>query len=117
MIIICNDRDAPCITPKVKTAPCITPKVKTAPCITPKVKTAPCITPKVKTAPCITPKVKTAIRRNSRVYRKWVKRGEKVNDVDQVQDQKMTHKYIIEAKQLCHKKLGEKLTDLHNWAK
>ena len=28
-----------------------------------------------KDAPWITPKVKSAIRRNSRVYRKWVNRG------------------------------------------
>ena len=33
-------------------------------------------------APWITPKVKFAIRRNSRVYRKWLKRGKNHNDDD-----------------------------------
>ena len=63
-------------------------------------------------APWITPKVKTAIRRNSRVYRKWVKRGKKVNAFDQVREvQNITNKLIKEAKQLYYKKLGEKLSD------
>ena len=37
-----------------------------------------------KDAPWITPKVKSAIRRNSRLYRKWVKRGKKHDDDDKV---------------------------------
>ena len=39
-----------------------------------------------KDAPWITPKVKSAIRRNSRVYRKWVKRGKKHGDHDKVRE-------------------------------
>ena len=62
-------------------------------------------------APWITPNVKTAIRRNSRVYRKWVKRGKKMNDFHQVREvQNITNKLIREAKQLYYKKLGEKLS-------
>ena len=33
-----------------------------------------------KDAPWITPEVKTAIKRNSRVYRRWVNRGRNPND-------------------------------------
>ena len=39
-----------------------------------------------KDAPWITPKVKSAIRRNSRVYHKWVKRGKKHDDHDKVRE-------------------------------
>ena len=63
-------------------------------------------------APWITSKLKTAIRRNSRVYRKWVKRGKHKNDFDQVRIvQNTTNKLIREAKQLYYEKLGDKLSD------
>ena len=63
-------------------------------------------------APWITPKLKTAIRRNSRVYRKWVKRGRNINDYDQVREvQNITNKLIRQSKKLHYKKLGEKLSD------
>ena len=65
-----------------------------------------------KDAPWITPKLKTAIRRNSRVYRKWVKRGKHKNDFDQIRIvQNTTNKLIREAKQLYYEKSGEKLSD------
>ena len=63
-------------------------------------------------APWITPKLKTAIRRNSRVYRKWVKRGRNINDYDQVREvQNITSKLIRQSKKLHYEKLGEKLSD------
>ena len=63
----------------------------------------------------ITPKVKTAIRRNSRVYWKWIKHGSNIDDYKQVQN--ITNKLIKEAKQLHYKKLGDKLSDLPKLAK
>ena len=63
-------------------------------------------------APWITPKLKTAIKRNARVYRKWVRRGRNENDRFEVRTiQNNTNKLIREAKQTYYKKLGEKLSD------
>ena len=63
-------------------------------------------------APWITPKLKTAIRRNGRIYRKWVKRGKHKNDCDQVRIvQNTTNKLIREAKLFYYEKLGDKLSD------
>ena len=65
-----------------------------------------------KDAPWITPKVKSAIRRNSRVYSKWVKRGRKPIDHDKVREvQNLTNKLIHDAKQSYYEKLGNKLSD------
>ena len=51
-----------------------------------------------------------AIKRSSRVYKKWVKRGRKENDHDNVREvQKATNKLIREAKQTYYNKLHEKL--------
>ena len=58
-----------------------------------------------KDAPWITPKVKTAIKRNSRVYRKCVKRGRNTNDLNS------TNKFIKEAKLAYYTNLGIKLSD------
>ena len=58
-----------------------------------------------KDAPWMTPKLKTAIKRNSRVYQKWVKRGRNENDHGKVREvQKITSKLIKEAKQHYYKK-------------
>ena len=65
-----------------------------------------------KDAPWITPKVKSAIRRNSRVYRKWVKRGEKLNDHDKVREvQNSTNSLIRQAKQTYYVKLSNILSN------
>ena len=65
-----------------------------------------------KDAPWITPKVKSAIRRNSRVYSKWVRRGRKPNDHDKVREvQNLTNKLIRDAKQSYYEKLGNRLSD------
>ena len=70
------------------------------------------ITCKNKDAQWITPAVKSAIRRNSKVYRKWVKRGRKQADHDYVREvQNHTNKMIRGAKQLYYKNLGNKLSD------
>ena len=69
-------------------------------------------------APWITQKLKTAIKRNSRVYRKWVKRGRNNDHYDKVREvQNSTNKLIKEAKQLYYKKLGDKLSDPHTGQK
>ena len=53
---------------------------------------------------------KTAIRHNSKVYRKRVKRGRKENDQVKVREfQNITNKLIREAKQINYSKLGERL--------
>jgi hypothetical protein len=60
----------------------------------------------------ITTKLKTAIKRNARVYRKWVNRGRNENDHDKIREvQNITNKLIREAKQSYYKKLCEKLSD------
>ena len=65
-----------------------------------------------KDAPWITSKVKTAVKRNSRVYRKWVKRGKITNDYDNVREvRNSTNKLIKEAKFAYYTKLGIKLSD------
>ena len=65
-----------------------------------------------KDAPWITPEVKTAIKRNSRVYRKWVKRGRNTNDLDNVREvRNSTNKFIKEAKLAYYTNLGVKLSD------
>jgi hypothetical protein len=65
-----------------------------------------------KDAPWITSEVKSAIRRNSRVYRKWVKRGRNPNDHNKVREvQNSTNKLIREAKRLYFVNLGDKLSD------
>ena len=65
-----------------------------------------------KDAPWITPKVKTAIKRNSRVYRQWVKLGRKTNDFDNVREvRNSANKFIKEAKLAYYTNLGIKLSD------
>ena len=65
-----------------------------------------------KDAAWITPRVKSAIRRNTRVYRKWVKRGRNLNDHNKVPKvQNSTNKLIMEAKLSYYAKLGNKLSD------
>ena len=65
-----------------------------------------------KDAPWITPAVKSAIRRNSRVYRKWIMRGRNPNDHNKVREvQNATNKLIREAKHSYFEKLGDKLSD------
>ena len=65
-----------------------------------------------KDAPWITPELKSAIRRNSRVYRKWVNRGRDPIDHDIVREvQNSTNKLIREAKQSYFEKLGDKLSN------
>ena len=60
-----------------------------------------------------TSEVKTAIKRNSRVYRKWVTRGKNPNDRDKVrQVRNSTNKLIKEAKVAYYTNLGNKLSDL-----
>ena len=69
-------------------------------------------------APWITPKLKTAIKRNVRVYRKWVKRGRNENDHNNVREvQNTTNRLIREAKHVHYKKLGEKLADTQTGSK
>ena len=65
-----------------------------------------------KDAPWITPAVKNAIRRNNRVYRKWVKRGRNEDCHEHVRvTQNLTNKLIREAKRSYLEKLGQKLSD------
>jgi len=65
-----------------------------------------------KDAPWITQVLKTAIKRNSRVYRKWVKNGRNSDSHGKVRDvQNITNKLIKEAKLVYYKKFGEKLSD------
>ena len=52
-----------------------------------------------KDAPWITPKVKTAIRRNSRVYRKWVNRGRDPRDHDKVREVRNSVNRLIKRSQ------------------
>ena len=70
------------------------------------------ITCNEKDAPWITSEVKTAIRRNSKVYRKWVNRGKKNLDHNKVREvQNATNKLIKEAKLAYYTNLGAKLSD------
>ena len=65
-----------------------------------------------KDAPWITPQIKSAIKRNSRVYRKWVDRGRNPHDRDHVRKvQNDTNKLIKEAKLSYYFNLGNKLSD------
>ena len=65
-----------------------------------------------KDAPWITPKVKSAIRRNSRVYRKWVQCGRIPGERDNVREvQNSTNKLINAAKRTFYVNLGNKLPD------
>ena len=60
----------------------------------------------------MTPVVKTAIKRNSRVYRKWVNRGKNPLDHDKVREvRNSTNKLIKEAKLAYYTNLGDKLSD------
>ena len=64
-----------------------------------------------KDAPWVTSEVKTAIRRNSRVYRKWVNRGRNPNEQDRVRViRNITNKIIKEAKLAYYTNLGNKLS-------
>ena len=65
-----------------------------------------------KDPPWITPEVKTAIKRKHRVYRKYVKRGQRKEDWNQVKDiRNETSKMIISAKEKHFLNLGRKLSD------
>ena len=70
------------------------------------------ITCNEKDAAWITPEVNTAIKRNSRVYRKWVNRGRNPCDHNKVREiQNATNKLIKEAKLAYYTNLGYKLSD------
>ena len=65
-----------------------------------------------KDVPWITSQVKSAIKRNSRVYRKWVDRGRNRHDRDHVRKvQNDTNKLIKHAKLSYYFNLGNKLSD------
>ena len=65
-----------------------------------------------KDAPWITHEVKTAIKRNSRVYKKRVKRGSKSHEHNHVREiQNLTNKLIRKAKTSYYEKIGNKLCD------
>ena len=65
-----------------------------------------------KDAPRITTSLKTAIKRNSKVYRKWIQRGRNPTEHQNVRDvQKSTNKLIKQARQTYFTSLGEKLSD------
>ena len=58
------------------------------------------------------PAVKTAIKRKSRVYRKWVKRGRKPEDQNKLcEARNNANKLIKEAKLSYYLSLGSKLSD------
>ena len=62
--------------------------------------------------PWVTRKVKTAIKRNHRVYRKWVSSGCNDNTRNHVREvQKHTHEIIKQAKESYFKKLGSELSN------
>ena len=70
------------------------------------------ITSNEKDAAWITPEVKTAIKRNTRIYRKWVNRGINPCDHDKVREmQNATNKLIKEAKLAYYTNFGPKLSD------
>ena len=65
-----------------------------------------------KDAPCIMPAVKTAIKRNSKVYRKWVKRGRKQEDQNMIREARNgATKLIKEVKLSFYSNLASKLSD------
>ena len=70
------------------------------------------ITCNYKDAAWITPEIKTAINRNSRVYKKWVRRGRVLGELDKVRDvRNVTNKLIRKAKLSYYSNLGLKLSD------
>ena len=65
-----------------------------------------------KDAAWITPEIKTAINRNSRVYKKWVRRGRALGELDKVREvRNVTSKFIRKAKASYYSNLGLKLSD------
>ena len=65
-----------------------------------------------KDAAWITPEVKSAIKRNSRVYCKWNKRGRKAEErLKVIETQKQTNKLIRQAKSSYYEKLGKLISD------
>ena len=70
------------------------------------------ITVNEKDPPWITKEIKTAIRRKHRIYNKYIKRGSKQEDWEQVRivRNQITH-LIDDAKEKYFKSLGKKLTD------
>ena len=65
-----------------------------------------------KDAQWITPEAKTAIKRNSRVYRKWVNRGRNPQDQHKVREARNSaNKFIKEANLKYYANLGAKLPD------
>ena len=71
--------------------------------------TQPANEPDFKDAPWITSEVKTAIKRNDRVYRKWVIRGREPNTRDKIREvQHLTNKMIKQGNQNYFEKLGDK---------
>ena len=65
-----------------------------------------------KDPPWITHELKTAIKRKHRVYRKYVRRGQRKEDWDQVKNiRNETSKMIINAKEKYFLNLGRKLSD------
>ena len=71
-----------------------------------------------KDAPWITKEVKSAIRRNYRVYRKWVLRGRIPNEKDHVRSiQNATNRLIKKAKIDYFNNLGSKLEDYNTGSK
>ena len=71
-----------------------------------------------KDAAWITPQVKAAIKRNSRIYTKWNKRGRKPEErAKVVETQNETSNLIREAKNSYYEKLGKLLSDPSNGEK
>ena len=67
------------------------------------------ITCNYKDAAWITPEIKTGIKRNSRVYKKWVRSGRMSGDLDKVRDvRNVTNKLIRKAKSTNYSNLGLK---------
>ena len=61
-------------------------------------------------APWITPEVKTALRKNKRVFKKWIDRGRPEEGKTLVnQTQRETNKTILERKQAYANELGDKI--------
>ena len=69
-------------------------------------------------APWITPSVKTALRRNHRVFKKWVKRGKIATEKDRVnQIQSETNSIISNAKSKYTNDLGDKICNSNSGTK
>lgn len=65
-----------------------------------------------KHAPWIPPLIKTAIKRNTRIYQKWVRRGRNHVDHHKVREvQNVTNRLIKEAKLSYYTDLGKKLSN------